>query len=185
MAPGCASACPRLHAVLADRGSVLLVRNGRRGLQRVSRGAFYRARVVARILRDGEVLAQLGLPVRRARFSLDKRATVPNTTTGIQVTSTSPAATSLPTSAAGLPPFCLPPGSRSQGAVVHRTSLTGREVPERCIHLVMELCTGKELYDRLARKKKYSEKDAARVTRQMLSAINYCHQRHICHRDLK
>ncbi|PHJ19363.1 calcium-dependent protein [Cystoisospora suis] len=74
--------------------------------------------------------------------------------------------------------------SRSQGGA-RRTSLTGQGTPQRCIHLVMELCTGKELYDRLARKKRYSETHAARVTRQMLSAINYCHQRHICHRDLK
>lgn len=56
---------------------------------------------------------------------------------------------------------------------------------ERAIHLVMELCTGGELYDRLAAKKKYSESDAAKVAQQMLSAINYCHQHRICHRDLK
>nr|CEL65363.1 TPA: CAM kinase, CDPK family, putative [Neospora caninum Liverpool] len=68
---------------------------------------------------------------------------------------------------------------------VSRASLASEERGHKRIHLVMELCTGKELYDRLARKKRYSEKDAGRVTRQMLSAINYCHQRHICHRDLK
>lgn len=56
---------------------------------------------------------------------------------------------------------------------------------EKKIFLVMELCTGKELYDRLAAKKRYSELDAARVTQQMLEAINYCHKNHICHRDLK
>eukprot|EP00923_Selenidium_pygospionis_P047543 GHVN01082087.1.p1 GENE.GHVN01082087.1~~GHVN01082087.1.p1 ORF type:complete len:469 (-),score=59.30 GHVN01082087.1:278-1474(-) len=49
----------------------------------------------------------------------------------------------------------------------------------------MELCTGKELYARLLAKKKYSESDAKRVTREMLGAINYCHRNHICHRDLK
>lgn len=53
------------------------------------------------------------------------------------------------------------------------------------IRLVMELCTGGELYDRLAERKKYSEADAAHVTQQMLAAINYCHQHRICHRDLK
>eukprot|EP00917_Polyrhabdina_sp_WS-2016_P028829 GHVP01061399.1.p1 GENE.GHVP01061399.1~~GHVP01061399.1.p1 ORF type:complete len:487 (+),score=69.63 GHVP01061399.1:245-1705(+) len=53
------------------------------------------------------------------------------------------------------------------------------------IHMVMELCQGKELYDRLYEKKRYSEHDAANVTRQMLSAINYCHNHMICHRDLK
>ncbi|XP_022592712.2 calcium-dependent protein kinase 1 [Cyclospora cayetanensis] len=49
----------------------------------------------------------------------------------------------------------------------------------------MELCSGKELYERLAKKKKYSERDAARITMQMLAAVNYCHQHSICHRDLK
>ncbi|KEP61219.1 UNVERIFIED_CONTAM: calcium-dependent protein kinase CDPK4 [Hammondia hammondi] len=72
-----------------------------------------------------------------------------------------------------------------RGSCMSRTSISSDEKGHKRIHLVMELCTGKELYDRLARKKRYSEKDAGRVTRQMLSAINYCHQRHICHRDLK
>eukprot|EP00920_Eleutheroschizon_duboscqi_P020283 GHVT01048219.1.p1 GENE.GHVT01048219.1~~GHVT01048219.1.p1 ORF type:complete len:903 (+),score=201.15 GHVT01048219.1:289-2997(+) len=56
---------------------------------------------------------------------------------------------------------------------------------QHAIHLVMELCSGKELYDRLASRKKYSEADALRVARDMLSAINYCHRHNICHRDLK
>lgn len=56
---------------------------------------------------------------------------------------------------------------------------------ETAIHLVMEQCTGKELYDRLATKRKYSENDAINVTKQMLSAISYCHSHRICHRDLK
>eukprot|EP01066_Platyproteum_vivax_P016271 Platyproteum_vivax@DN7068_c0_g1_i2.p1 len=56
---------------------------------------------------------------------------------------------------------------------------------ESAVHLVMELCTGKELYDRLASKKRYCEQDAQRVARQMLSAVNYCHHHKICHRDLK
>ena len=53
------------------------------------------------------------------------------------------------------------------------------------IRLVMELCTGRELYERLSDKKRYSERDAAQVTRQMLEAIAYCHSHQICHRDLK
>mmetsp|Transcript_13035 Transcript_13035/g.31143 ORF Transcript_13035/g.31143 Transcript_13035/m.31143 type:complete len:611 (+) Transcript_13035:224-2056(+) len=56
---------------------------------------------------------------------------------------------------------------------------------DNAVHLIMELCTGKELYDRLATRRKYSERDAANVTRQMLKAINYCHKHKICHRDLK
>lgn len=56
---------------------------------------------------------------------------------------------------------------------------------DNAVHLVMELCTGKELYERLQHRKKYSESDAARIIKQMLNAINYCHQGKICHRDLK
>lgn len=53
------------------------------------------------------------------------------------------------------------------------------------IALIMELCTGRELYERLAQRKRYSETSAARVAEQMLQAVNYCHLHRICHRDLK
>ena len=56
---------------------------------------------------------------------------------------------------------------------------------ESAVHLVMELCTGKELYERLAQLRRYTERDAAQVTIQMLEAINYCHAHNVCHRDLK
>ncbi|CDJ58125.1 CAM kinase, CDPK family, putative [Eimeria maxima] len=49
----------------------------------------------------------------------------------------------------------------------------------------MELCTGKELYERLLQKRKYNEKDAAKIVWQMLAAVNHCHQHNICHRDIK
>lgn len=57
--------------------------------------------------------------------------------------------------------------------------------PFQCVHLIMERCTGRELYDRLSDKKKYSEQDAARITKEMLSAIKYLHSRNIAHRDIK
>ncbi|EER11357.1 calcium-dependent protein kinase, putative [Perkinsus marinus ATCC 50983] len=53
------------------------------------------------------------------------------------------------------------------------------------VFLVMELCTGRELYDRLAMRKRFSERDASDVVRQMVLAVNYCHNQNICHRDLK
>lgn len=53
------------------------------------------------------------------------------------------------------------------------------------VFLVMELCTGKELYDRLSELRRYSERDAVIVTGQMLDAIRYVHDHGICHRDLK
>jgi serine/threonine protein kinase len=49
----------------------------------------------------------------------------------------------------------------------------------------MELCTGRELYERLSQLRRYTEKDAADVAMQMLEAINYCHAHAVCHRDLK
>ena len=53
------------------------------------------------------------------------------------------------------------------------------------IHLIMEVCTGGELYERLASRERYDEQTASRVTRQMLSAVAYLHSLQICHRDLK
>jgi serine/threonine protein kinase len=58
------------------------------------------------------------------------------------------------------------------------------EEPGR-INLIMEVCTGGELYERLASRERYSEQTAARVTKEMLSAVAYLHSLQICHRDLK
>eukprot|EP00934_Nitzschia_sp_Nitz4_P000663 Nitzschia sp. Nitz4//scaffold104_size75438//14107//15694//NITZ4_005652-RA/size75438-snap-gene-0.119-mRNA-1//-1//CDS//3329532374//663//frame0 len=62
---------------------------------------------------------------------------------------------------------------------------------EKTIHLVTELCSGGELYDRVVEKSHspehhFSEYDAARILRNILDAIAYCHDvKNICHRDLK
>ena len=59
------------------------------------------------------------------------------------------------------------------------------------IHIVTELCTGGELYDRVLEKaeseeKHFGEEDAARIIRDILDAIAYCHDVvKIVHRDLK
>ena len=58
------------------------------------------------------------------------------------------------------------------------------------IHLVTELCTGGELYDRVVEKTQsdehhFSEYDAARILRNILDAIAYCHDHDVVHRDLK
>lgn len=55
----------------------------------------------------------------------------------------------------------------------------------RYMHIVTELCTGGELYDRLATKTRYKEKGAAKIMRQILLAVNTLHVNGICHRDLK
>ena len=57
------------------------------------------------------------------------------------------------------------------------------------IYLIMEECTGGELFDRLAKRAKenkmYTEKDAAKILKQILQAVNYLHVHGVCHRDLK
>jgi calcium-dependent protein kinase len=62
---------------------------------------------------------------------------------------------------------------------------------ESDLHLVTELCTGGELYDRVIEKaeseeKHFAEEDAACIIRNVLDAIRYCHDvKKIVHRDLK
>ena len=57
------------------------------------------------------------------------------------------------------------------------------------IYLIMEECLGGEFFDRLAKKAKklsmYTEKDAAKIFKQLLEAVNYLHAHGVCHRDLK
>lgn len=55
------------------------------------------------------------------------------------------------------------------------------------VYIVMELCEGGELLDRILSKKdsRYSEKDAAKVVRQMLNVAARCHLNGVVHRDLK
>ena len=59
------------------------------------------------------------------------------------------------------------------------------------LHLITELCTGGELFDRIIAKTQseeghFSESDAAGIIRCILDAIAYCHDvKQIVHRDLK
>lgn len=53
------------------------------------------------------------------------------------------------------------------------------------VYLVMELVTGGELFDRIVEKGSYTEKDAADLIRQVLSAVAYMHSSGVVHRDLK
>ena len=60
---------------------------------------------------------------------------------------------------------------------------------EKNIYLIMELCTGGELFDRIVENTEngiqFTEKQAAHLFKQMMSSINYCHKNGIVHRDLK
>ena len=53
------------------------------------------------------------------------------------------------------------------------------------VYLVLELCTGKELFDQIIKNKFFSEKKAFALFDQMVKAIYYCHLRGVVHRDLK
>jgi len=56
------------------------------------------------------------------------------------------------------------------------------------LHIVMEYCSGGSLADHLLEKGRFSENKAALAAKQMLAAINYCHQHSggkVCHRDVK
>lgn len=59
----------------------------------------------------------------------------------------------------------------------------------RYLNLVMEECTGGELFDKIIEKLTndtiFTEKEAAKIFKQVMSAICYCHKEGICHRDLK
>ena len=51
--------------------------------------------------------------------------------------------------------------------------------------LVMDLCSGGELFDRVVAMGSYTEADASEVMRYVMSAIAHCHSRGVAHRDLK
>lgn len=53
------------------------------------------------------------------------------------------------------------------------------------LFLVMELCPGGELFDRITDKSRYSERDAAFVLRQILEGLAFMHSQKIAHCDLK
>ena len=61
---------------------------------------------------------------------------------------------------------------------------------QNSFHIIMELCTGGDLFsrgyrDRISHKKKYNEKDACHLIFKITSAIVHCHSLGIVHRDLK
>ncbi|KAL2636052.1 hypothetical protein R1flu_007531 [Riccia fluitans] len=53
------------------------------------------------------------------------------------------------------------------------------------VHLVMELCAGGELFDRIIQRGHYSEAKAAALTRTIVGVVQACHSLGVMHRDLK
>lgn len=52
-------------------------------------------------------------------------------------------------------------------------------------HIVMELCKGKEVFDKIVQEDSLTEIKVAKIVYSLLSAINYCHTNGISHRDIK
>ncbi|XP_040989275.1 calcium-dependent protein kinase 1-like isoform X2 [Juglans microcarpa x Juglans regia] len=63
--------------------------------------------------------------------------------------------------------------------------LKGAYEDRHSVNLVMELCAGGELFDRIIAKGHYSERAAAGLFRQMVTVVHYCHSMGVMHRDLK
>ncbi|KAL2327327.1 hypothetical protein Fmac_020754 [Flemingia macrophylla] len=53
------------------------------------------------------------------------------------------------------------------------------------VHVVMELCAGGELFDRIVERGHYTEKKAAKLARIIVGVIESCHSLGVMHRDLK
>ena len=55
----------------------------------------------------------------------------------------------------------------------------------RYVHIVMELCDGGELFEKIVEMHKFTEAQAASLMNRILSAVKHLHEHGICHRDLK
>ncbi|KAJ0720067.1 putative protein kinase CAMK-CDPK family [Helianthus annuus] len=56
---------------------------------------------------------------------------------------------------------------------------------KQSVHLVMEVCEGGELFDRIIAKGHYSERAAAGICRSIVNVVHVCHFMGVMHRDLK
>ena len=52
-------------------------------------------------------------------------------------------------------------------------------------YMVVEICGGGELMERIVQQDHFSERVASRLFRQMAAGVQWCHSRLVCHRDIK
>lgn len=64
-------------------------------------------------------------------------------------------------------------------------SILGAYEDAVAVHVVMELCAGGELFDRIIQRGHYTEKKAAELARVIVSVVEACHSLGVMHRDLK
>ncbi|KAF2287384.1 hypothetical protein P3X46_023930 [Hevea brasiliensis] len=64
-------------------------------------------------------------------------------------------------------------------------SLKSTYEDDSAVHIVMELCEGGELFDRIVARGHYTERAAAAVMRTIVEVVQVCHKHGVMHRDLK
>eukprot|EP00271_Cylindrocystis_brebissonii_P017024 TRINITY_DN424_c0_g1_i4.p1 TRINITY_DN424_c0_g1~~TRINITY_DN424_c0_g1_i4.p1 ORF type:complete len:505 (+),score=136.56 TRINITY_DN424_c0_g1_i4:202-1716(+) len=81
---------------------------------------------------------------------------------------------------------------RREVAIMHHlvgipnvVQIKGAYEDNKNVHIVMQLCAGGELFDRIIAKGHYSEAQAASLTKTVLRVIEQCHSLGVMHRDLK
>ncbi|XP_059313574.1 serine/threonine-protein kinase SRK2A isoform X3 [Lycium ferocissimum] len=69
----------------------------------------------------------------------------------------------------------------------HPNIIRFKEVVLTPTHLaiVMEYAAGGELFERICNAGRFSEDEARYFFQQLISGVHYCHNMHLCHRDLK
>lgn len=64
-------------------------------------------------------------------------------------------------------------------------SIKGAYEDAVAVHVVMELCAGGELFDRIIQRGHYTERKAAELIRIIVGVVEACHSLSVMHRDLK
>lgn len=64
-------------------------------------------------------------------------------------------------------------------------SIIGAYEDAVAVHVVMELCAGGELFDRIIQRGHYTERKAADLSRVIVAVVETCHSLGVMHRDLK
>ncbi|GMI71118.1 calcium dependent protein kinase 1 [Hibiscus trionum] len=64
-------------------------------------------------------------------------------------------------------------------------SIRGAYEDPTAVHVVMDLCEGGELFDRIVERGHYSERKAAELARTIVGVVEACHSMGVMHRDLK
>ena len=64
-------------------------------------------------------------------------------------------------------------------------SLREAREDDGAVHLVMELCSGGRVLDRMIKEGKFSEQRVAMMLKELVLVIKYCHEMGVVHRDIK